>query len=161
MKNIFAQLSLLALGLSLNVSYAADRDGDSATVVIEAFSGRQNPVLVVDMNDASKLAEAIRVLAYEARTNALTPEGDAVKLSKAIHGYGGIVITDPSGKLMDADASIVIKDDTIITVRNETRTVYANTHPQLSKLIIKYAYKQGAIDRRAAIHLSGEQSQNQ
>jgi hypothetical protein len=156
MKNKIAQLSLLALGLCLNTAYAADKDGDSAIVEIEAFSGRPNPVLVVEMTDASKLAEAIRALAHEARTNALTPESDATKLSKAIHEYGGIVITDPSGKLMDADTSIVVKTDTIITVRNETRTVYANTHPQLFKLVIKYAYQQGAIDRRAALYLYGE-----
>lgn len=156
MKNRVAQLSLLVLGLLLNAGYAAAGNGDSAIVVIEAFSGRPNPTLVVDLIDASRLAEAIRNLAYEARVNALTPENDAIKLSKAIHGYGGIVITDPSGNLMDADTSIVIKNDTITTVRNETQNVYANTHPQLSKLIIKYAYQQGVIDRRAALHLYGE-----
>lgn len=158
MKNGIAQLSFLAFALFLHVNegYAADRNGASAIIEIDAFSGRPNPTFFVDLTDASKLSEAIRSLAYEARVNALTPETDDIKLTKAIHRYGGIVITDPSGNLMDAGTSIVIKDDTITTVRNETQTVYANTHPQLYKLIIKYAYQQGIIDRRAALHLYGE-----
>lgn len=158
MKIRIAQLSLLVSALFLDVSagYAQDGKANSAIVEIDAFSGQPNPVFYVDLTDASELSEAIRSLARDAKLKALTPETNNIKVTKAIYGYGGIVITDPSGDLMAADASIVIKSDTITTVRKETQTVYANTHPQLYKLLIKYAYQKGALDRRVALHLYGK-----
>ncbi len=158
MKNGIAQFSLVAAALFFVVGdgYAQSEKASSVIVEIDAFSGRPNPVFYVDLTDASELSEAIRSLAYDAKVNALTPETNSAKLSKAVHQTRGIVITDPSGNLMQADASIVIKDDSIVTVRKETQAVYANTYPQLYKLLIKHAYQKGLLDRRAAHHLYGD-----
>lgn len=158
MKNRIARVSLVVAALLLvaGEGYAQEGTENIAIVEIDAFSGIPNPVFYIELNDASKLSEAIRSIAYDAKTNALTPETDKTKLAHATYKAGGIVITDPSGELLDADASIVIKDDVIITVRDKDQTIYANTHPQLYKLLIKHAYQIGAIDRRAALYLYGD-----
>jgi hypothetical protein len=158
MKNGIARISLLLAAACLATADLRAQDGaaNSAIIEFDTFSGLPNPVVYVDLSSGSKLAEKIRSLARDAKMEALTPETGRAKLNRATYGRRGIVISDPSGDLMDGDASIVINPDTITTVKDGKRAVYANTHSELYKLLVKHAYQAGALDRRAALHLYGK-----
>ncbi len=141
MKNVNRLMLLLSLSTS-NFAFAAE---GSISVMLEAFSGRENPVVNINLAEDDELTKNLGSLLDDVNSGSLSP-ASTKKSDKAL-GYKGVVIFDPTGNLIASDTSIQLSKDLVVVTKGDTATTFDNPYPNLEKQAFKYVHKAGKIDK--------------
>lgn len=144
--------AILILLFSGQLAWAANNE---VSVVINAFSGQANPIVVVSLNDDEAVASSLADLIAAVKNGELTATDSAAGDSNL--GYKGVDVFDPSGEVLAADVSINVTNDVVTVSQGGTSVSYINTVAGLEQAVFELAHQQGKIDKRLHMRLSVSQ----
>ena len=149
MKISTRSFALLAALTASQFSFAAEGD---VSVAIDAFSGRANPIIEINLSDADAAASSLQSLLNDVNSGNLTVASESTSTESL--DYKGLVVFDPTGALIASDTSVKIVDGTIEVTTGGSTTTFVNPYADLEQQIIHFARSSGQIDKRVYKHLS-------